>query len=79
MPDGRSKVSAAWLIGQAGFDKGYALPGSAAAISTKHTLAITNRGGATAEQVVTLARTIQDAVLARFGIALTPEPRLIFH
>ena len=47
-PDGNVKTSAAWLIDQAGFAKGFALPGSGAALSTKHTLAVTNRGGATA-------------------------------
>ena len=70
----RVKVSAAWLIEQAGIGRGFALPGSRAAISSKHTLAITNRGGATAEQVAELARYIEAMVLSRFGVHLVPEP-----
>ncbi len=68
------KVSAAWLIEEAGVTKGFRLPGSNVAISSKHTLAITNRGGGTAEEVAQLARFIEAVVLARFGIALLPEP-----
>ena len=68
------KLSAAWLIEAAGIDKGYRLPGSRAAISTKHTLAIVNTGGATAADVAELARYIQQRVSAQFGITLTPEP-----
>ena len=68
------KLSAAWLIEQAGIPKGFALPGSRAAISSKHTLAITNRGGATAEQVAELARYVRSVVLARFGVMLQAEP-----
>ena len=68
------KLSAAWLIEKSGITKGFALPGSNAAISSKHTLAITNRGGATADQVAELARYIHARVLAEFGIALQPEP-----
>lgn len=68
------KLSAAWLIEHAGIQKGYALPGSAAALSTKHSLAITNRGGATAEQVAELARFIATRVLSDTGILLLPEP-----
>jgi UDP-N-acetylmuramate dehydrogenase len=71
------KLSAAWLIEQAGLSKGYALPGSKAAISTKHALAITNRGGATSKEVVELARYIQETVANRFGVSLVPEPNLI--
>lgn len=70
----RVKVSAAWLIERSGIGRGFALPGSRAAISSKHTLAITNRGGATAEEVAELARYIQAMVLARFGVYLAPEP-----
>lgn len=70
----RVKVSAAWLIEQSGIGKGFALPGSRAAISSKHTLAITNRGGATAEEVAELARYIEAMVLSRFGVHLIPEP-----
>ncbi len=68
------KLSAAWLIEHAGITKGFRLPGSNVAISSKHTLAITNRGGGTAEEVGELARYIQAMVLSRFGVALQPEP-----
>lgn len=71
------KLSAAWLIEHSGIGKGFALPASRAAISTKHTLAITNRGGATADQVAELARFVQARVLAEFGLTLQPEPILI--
>jgi UDP-N-acetylmuramate dehydrogenase len=71
------KVSAAWLIERAGVGRGYALPGSHAAISTKHTLALTNRGGATAAEIMELARAVQQQVQQAFGIALVPEPRLV--
>lgn len=71
------KLSAAWLIEQAGITKGFSLPGSHAAISSKHALAITNRGSATAKEVVELARYIQERVASRFGINLVPEPNLI--
>ena len=68
------KLSAAWLIEQAGIGKGLRLPGSPIAISSKHALAITNRGGGTAEQVGELARYIRAMVLSRFGVSLQPEP-----
>lgn len=71
-PDGKVKTSAAWLIEHAGFGKGYGVP--PVTLSTKHTLAITNRGGATASQVVALAREIRDGVQTAFGIRLVPEP-----
>ena len=73
------KTSAAWLIEQAGFGKGYALqrPGSRVGLSTKHTLALTNRGGATADELLALAREIRDGVSARFGITLVNEPVLV--
>ena len=70
------KTSAAWLIERAGFGKGYGLPGPAA-LSTKHTLALTNRGGASAADLLVLARTLRDGVQDRFGVALEPEPRLV--
>jgi UDP-N-acetylmuramate dehydrogenase len=76
--DGLSvKLSAAWLIEQAGINRGFALPGSKAAISGKHALAITNRGGASATEITELARFIQERVAAKFGINLVPEPNLI--
>ena len=68
------KLSAAWLIERAGVTRGFALPGSGAAISSKHTLAIVNRGGATAAEVVQLASFVQLRVLAQFGVRLHPEP-----
>ncbi|MGX1695653.1 UDP-N-acetylmuramate dehydrogenase [Microbacterium keratanolyticum] len=71
------KVSAAWLIEQAGIRKGFALPRSRASISTKHALALTNRGGATAEEVAELARFVQGRVQAEFGLVLQPEPVLV--
>lgn len=71
------KLSAAWLIEHAGLRRGFRLPGSAAAISTKHTLAITNTGGASGEQIAELARYVQGRVLAEFGVLLHPEPVLV--
>lgn len=71
------KVSAAWLIEQAGITKGFRLPGSRAGVSTKHALALTNRGGATAEEISELARYIQSRVQAEFGLQLQPEPVLV--
>ena len=71
------KLSAAWLIEHAGVHRGYAVPGSHAGISTKHTLALTNRGGATAAQVAELARYVQVTVLNRFGVTLVPEPVVV--
>ncbi|KRC61967.1 UDP-N-acetylenolpyruvoylglucosamine reductase [Agromyces sp. Root81] len=71
------KLSAAWLIEHSGIRRGFALPGSRAAISSKHTLALTNRGGASADEVVQLARYVQSRVQAEFGIVLYPEPVLV--
>jgi UDP-N-acetylmuramate dehydrogenase len=76
MPDGSVKTSAAWLIEHAGFSRGHGLPGPAA-LSTKHTLALTNRGGATAADLVRLAREVRDGVRSAFGIVLEPEPLLV--
>lgn len=73
--DGEVKVSAAWLIGAAGFDKGYRRGN--VGLSTKHTLALTNRGGASAAELLALAREIADGVEAAFGIRLHPEPVLV--
>lgn len=80
--DGLVKLSAAWLIDQAGFAKGFGLEGSSvsggrASLSTKHTLAITNRGSATAADMVAIAREVRAGVVDRFGIELHPEPLLI--
>ncbi|MFL6375176.1 MAG: UDP-N-acetylmuramate dehydrogenase [Pyrinomonadaceae bacterium] len=66
------KVPAAWLIERAGFYKGYRFGN--AGLSTNHTLAIVNRGGATAEDVISLKNVIQTRVLEEFGISLHPEP-----
>ena len=76
MPDGRVKTSAAWLIEHAGFTRGHGLPGPAS-LSTKHTLALTNRGGARAADLVALAREVREGVLAAYGIRLEPEPVVV--
>lgn len=69
------KTSAAWLISHAGFDKGYRVnEESGASLSTKHVLALTNRGNATAADVVELARAVRAGVQQKFGITLVPEP-----
>jgi UDP-N-acetylmuramate dehydrogenase len=73
----RVKLSAAWLIEHAGITRGFALPGSGAAISSKHTLAIVNRGGATAADVAQLAGYVQTRVESEFGVRLQPEPVLV--
>lgn len=72
----RVKLSAAWLIENAGFHRGYGLPGRVS-VSTKHALALTNRGGATTAELIDLAREIRDGVEAKFGIQLRPEGRLV--
>jgi UDP-N-acetylmuramate dehydrogenase len=73
--DGRVKIPAAWLIEQAGFAKGYGR--AAAGISSRHTLALINRGGATAEEILALAREIAETVETKFGIRLEMEPEMI--
>ncbi len=73
---GRVKVPAAWLIEHAGFGKGYGVPGRAR-VSSKHTLALVNAGGATTADLVALAREIRDGVRAAFGVTLEPEPTLV--
>ncbi|MDQ0377758.1 UDP-N-acetylmuramate dehydrogenase [Amycolatopsis thermophila] len=75
--DGGVKLSAAWLIERAGFGKGHAGPGGRVSLSTKHTLALTNRGGASTADLLALAREVRDGVRARFGVTLRPEPLLI--
>ena len=70
------KTSAAWLIERAGFAKGFGMPGPVA-LSTKHTLAITNRGTATAADVLALARRVRDGVHDAFGVTLVNEPVLV--
>jgi UDP-N-acetylmuramate dehydrogenase len=71
-PDVRIKTSAAWLIERAGFSRGYG--NGRVGISTKHTLALVNRGGASAAELVALAREIAGGVRERFGVTLAPEP-----
>ena len=75
-PDGTLKSSAAWLIERAGFGKGYtsAAAGERVGLSTKHTLALTNRGDATTDELLTLAREVRDGVRDRFGVTLVNEP-----
>lgn len=68
------KLSAAWLIERAGFPKGHPGEGAPARLSTKHTLALTNRGDATAADLIALAREIRDGVRDAFGVSLVPEP-----
>jgi UDP-N-acetylmuramate dehydrogenase len=75
--DFRVKLSAAWLIEHAGIGRGFSLPGSRAAISSKHTLAITNRGGASASEIAELARYVQTRVFSEFGVRLQAEPVLV--
>ena len=75
-PDG-VKLAAGWLVERAGFNRGYPGDGAPARLSTKHALAVTNRGGATTADVIALARAVRDGVRTAFGIELTPEPILI--
>lgn len=78
-PNGMVKTSAAWLIDRAGFGKGYGLEvrGGRASLSTKHTLALTNRGEASTEDLLALAREVRDGVQAEFGVRLVNEPVLV--
>lgn len=78
-PDGTVKSSAAWLIEHAGFGRGFALGDGPprASLSTRHTLALTNRGGATAADLVHLARAVRDGVERAYGVTLVPEPVLV--
>ncbi|WP_390620317.1 UDP-N-acetylmuramate dehydrogenase [Corynebacterium provencense] len=73
------KFSAAWLIEHAGFPKGWQVPAAQggtgrAGLSTKHTLALTNRGGASCSDIVALAVAVRDGVREAFGVSLVPEP-----
>lgn len=72
---GRVKIPAAWLVEHAGFQKGFAL--GRAGISSRHTLALINRGGATAAEILALRDRIVETVEERFGIRLEPEPVLL--
>ena len=78
------KLSAAWLIDRAGFGKGFglgpdeqAIAGARASLSTKHTLAVTNRGHASTADLLAIARTVRDGVEAQWGVRLHPEPVLV--
>jgi UDP-N-acetylmuramate dehydrogenase len=75
-PD-RVKLPAAWLIEHAGFGRGYAGPGGRVALSSKHVLALSNRGAGTAADLIALAREVRDGVRSRFGVTLVPEPVLV--
>lgn len=75
-PDG-VKLAAAWLVERAGFGRGYPGAGAPVRLSTKHALALTNRGNATTADVIALAREVRDGVRAAFGIELVPEPVLV--
>jgi len=75
MPDGRVKTSAAWLMEHAGVSKGDRLAG--AQISSKHVLALSNSGDATAKDLIELARSAQEKVKAKFGIELQSEVQLV--
>jgi UDP-N-acetylmuramate dehydrogenase len=72
------KTSAAWLIARSGFTRGFAVrPGAPAALSTRHVLALTNRGGASAADLLELARVVRAGVERAFGIVLENEPVLV--
>jgi UDP-N-acetylmuramate dehydrogenase len=75
-PDG-VKLAAAWLVEQAGFNRGFPHSDAPARLSTKHALAVTNRGTATAADVAWLAATVREGVRAAFGVNLMPEPVLV--
>jgi UDP-N-acetylmuramate dehydrogenase len=71
------KQPAAWLIEHSGFRRGRPGPGGRAGLSTKHVLALSNRGGATAQDILALAGEVRDGVRTRFGVELVPEPVLV--
>ena len=75
VPGGGYKLSAGWLIERAGFHRGYGRDG--VALSSRHTLALTNRGTGSTAALLALAREIRDGVRDRFGLALHPEPVLV--
>jgi UDP-N-acetylmuramate dehydrogenase len=77
MHDGQIKTSAAWLIEQAGFSRGYGPQHGRVALSGKHTLALTNRGGAKTADLLELAREVRAGVQAAFDVTLVPEPQLV--
>jgi UDP-N-acetylmuramate dehydrogenase len=73
----RVKLPAAWLIEHSGFRRGRPGPGGRVGLSTKHVLALSNRGGGTAQDILALAGEVRDGVRTRFGVDLTPEPVLV--
>jgi UDP-N-acetylmuramate dehydrogenase len=73
--DGRFKLAAAWLVERAGFAKGWGE--GRVGVSRKHALALVNRGGANAQELLAVARTIREGVRRRFGVDLEPEPVLV--
>jgi UDP-N-acetylmuramate dehydrogenase len=73
----RLKVSAAWLIEHAGFRRGHPGPGGRVALSSRHVLALTHRGGGSTADLLALAAEVRDGVQARFGVSLAPEPVLV--
>lgn len=75
--NGMVKLSAAWLISQTGFQRGHPGPGGRVGLSSRHSLALTNRGAGTTEDMLALAREVRDGVRDRFGVTLTPEPVLV--
>jgi UDP-N-acetylmuramate dehydrogenase len=76
-PDGRVKTSAAWLIERAGFSRGFTGGHPGVAVSSKHTLALTNRGPGSTTALLALARDIRDGVAKTFEVDLHPEPVLV--
>jgi UDP-N-acetylmuramate dehydrogenase len=74
---GTAKVPAAWLIEHAGFRRGHAAAGGRVALSSKHVLALTNRGGGTTAELLALAREVRDGVRSQWGVTLCPEPVLV--
>ncbi|MBO0841170.1 MAG: UDP-N-acetylenolpyruvoylglucosamine reductase, partial [Sciscionella sp.] len=75
--DGATKLPAGWLIEHAGFRRGHAGAGGRVALSSKHTLALTNRGGASTADLLALADEVRAGVHAAFGVLLRPEPVLV--
>jgi UDP-N-acetylmuramate dehydrogenase len=73
--DGRFKLAAAWLVERAGFPRGWGE--GRVGVSRKHALALVNRGGGSAGELLTVARTIREGVKGRFGVELEPEPVLV--
>jgi UDP-N-acetylmuramate dehydrogenase len=71
------KLAAGWLVENAGFGKGFPGADAPARLSTRHTLALTNRGAATSSDILGLARRVRDGVAEAFGIVLEPEPVLV--